>query len=88
MSEYQRAFETTATTPAEALTKSLRAEIMQALCARIERHGWNQSEAAKVFGVSQPRISDLQRGKMSRFGLEGLLSMAANGGLRIELRLE
>ena len=46
-----------------------------------------QVQAAKLFGVTQPRISDLMRGKINLFGLDALVNMAAAAGLHIELRV-
>lgn len=73
--------------PAEAAIKKLRADLMIELRRQIKERGLTQAQAAKLFGVTQPRISDLQRGKLSLFGLNSLISMAANAGQLIELGL-
>lgn len=65
----------------------LRSELMSALKDYISRAHLNQSQAAKVFGVTQPRISDLTRGKVDLFGLDALVNMAATAGLHVELRI-
>lgn len=65
----------------------LRSELMSALKDYIYRAHLNQSQAAKVFGVTQPRISDLTRGKVDLFGLDALVNMAATAGLHVELRI-
>lgn len=44
-------------------------------------------QATRLFGVSQPRVSDLMRGKISLFGLDTLLNMAHAAGLRVEMRV-
>ena len=74
-------------TPEEAENMKLRSGLMVALKAHISRVGLTQSQAAKVFGVTQPRISDLMRGKINLFGLDALVNMAAAAGLQIELRV-
>lgn len=38
-------------------------------------------------GVTQPRVSDLVRGKIDRFGLDALVSMSAAAGLAVEVRV-
>jgi putative toxin-antitoxin system antitoxin component (TIGR02293 family) len=53
----------------------------------IGRGGLNQVEAAKLLGVTQPRVSDLLRGKINLFGLDTLVNMTAAAGLRIEFRV-
>lgn len=74
-------------TPAEAANMRMRSEVMIALKGRIEDRGWTQAEAAKVMGVTQPRVSDLTRGKIERFGLDALVAMATAAGLAVEVRV-
>jgi predicted XRE-type DNA-binding protein len=40
-----------------------------------------------MFGVTQPRVSDLMRGKIDLFGLDMLVNMATAAGLRVEMRI-
>lgn len=63
----------------------LRARVMMALEEQIRLKGWTQAEAAKHLGVTQPRISDLKRGKIDLFGLDTLVSMAVAAGLSVEM---
>ena len=74
-------------TPAEAENMRLRAELMRNLDGYIRSKGLDQAEAAKLFGVTQPRISELQRGKINLFSLDKLVSLAAVAGLHVELSL-
>lgn len=74
-------------TPAEAENMKLRSTLMTALKAHIARAGLSQTEAARVFGVTQPRVSDLVRGKIDLFSLDALVNMAAAAGLRVDLRV-
>ncbi|WP_299656795.1 XRE family transcriptional regulator [uncultured Jannaschia sp.] len=74
-------------TPAEAANMRMRSELMIALKARIEARGWTQAEAARVMGVTQPRVSDLVRGKIALFGLDALVGMASAAGLHLEVRV-
>lgn len=74
-------------TPEEAENMKLRSALMTALKNHITRTGMSQSQAAKLFGVTQPRISDLMRGKINLFGLDALVNMATTAGLRIEMRI-
>ena len=75
-------------TPEEAENMKLRSSLMIALKARMERVGLSQSEAAKIFGVTQPRVSDLVRGKINLFGLDALVNMAAATGLHVEMTVQ
>lgn len=74
-------------TPEEAENMKLRSHLMMALKAHLTRAGLSQAEAAKQLGVTQPRVSDLMRGKINLFGLDALVNMAATAGLHIELRV-
>ena len=74
-------------TPEEAENMKLRSVLMTALKQHIVGVKMNQAEAAKLFGVTQPRVSDLMRGKINVFGLDALVNMAAAAGLHIEMRV-
>ncbi|MBR8207889.1 XRE family transcriptional regulator [Burkholderia cenocepacia] len=73
--------------PAEAANMKLRSELMIALKQRIARLELSQAEAAKQLSVTQPRVSDLLRGKINLFGLDALVNMAAAVGLRVDLQV-
>ncbi|KVH32261.1 helix-turn-helix domain-containing protein [Burkholderia cepacia] len=73
--------------PAEAENMKLRSELMIALKQRIAQLELSQAQAAKRLGVTQPRVSDLLRGKINLFGLDALVNMAAAVGLRVDLRV-
>ena len=74
-------------TPAEAENLKLRSALMIALKEQIKRQGWTQGEAARRFGATQPRVSDLMRGKIGLFGLDTLVNMAVAAGLHVEMRI-
>lgn len=74
-------------TPEEAANMKVRSELMAQLKSYITKSGLNQGDAAKVFGITQPRVSDLMRGKINLFGIDALVNMAAKAGLRVELQL-
>lgn len=74
-------------TPAQAENMKLRAVLMTALKSYIHKHNLTQQQAAQLFGVTQPRVSDLIRGKINLFGLDTLVNMTVAGGLHVELRV-
>jgi predicted XRE-type DNA-binding protein len=75
-------------TPAQAENMKLRSSLMLTLKRQIEIEGLSQTAAAKVFGVTQPRISDLMRGKIELFSLDMLVAMCAVAGLKVTLRVK
>ncbi len=77
-----------ADTPEQAANLRARAELMQQIAAIISASGWKQSEAAERCGVTQPRINDLLRGRVSRFSLDALVNIATALGRRVHLALD
>ena len=75
-------------TPAQAENMRLRSGLMVALEDHITQAGMTQADAARVLGVTQPRVSDLMRGKIDRFGLDTLVNMAAAAGLHVHLTVD
>jgi predicted XRE-type DNA-binding protein len=64
----------------EAENLKIRADLMIELTKLIEAQALTQTEAAKVLGVSQPRVSDLMRGKIDRFSVDTLIEMLGHAG--------
>lgn len=73
--------------PAEAENMKLRSSLMIALTEHIKHEGLTQAQAAKLLGVSQPRISDLNRGKIDLFSIDTLINMLSAAGLHVEVRV-
>jgi predicted XRE-type DNA-binding protein len=73
--------------PQEAENMKLRSNLMRAIQNHMARSELSQSQAAKLFGVTQPRVSDLMRGKIHAFSLDTLVNMAAAVGLQIDLKV-
>ena len=73
--------------PAAARNLHMRSQMMIALRIYIEKHGLTQATAARQLKVTQPRISDLMRGKINRFSLDTLVNMLTDAGLDVDLRI-
>jgi predicted XRE-type DNA-binding protein len=76
-----------ADTPEQAANLRARADLMRQIAELIEANGWKQTEAAEHCGVTQPRINDLLRGRVSRFSLDALVNIATALGRRVNLVL-
>jgi predicted XRE-type DNA-binding protein len=72
-------------TPGDAANMKARAELIRAITDYIRSSGMTQ---AKTLGVTQPRISDLMRGKIDVFSLDTLVNMLAAAEIRLEMRLK
>ena len=74
-------------TPQASASMKARSALMIELRTVIEDRGMTQGEAAALFGVTQPRISDLVRGKINLFSLDTLMDMAATAGMAPTVKL-
>ena len=72
----------------EAENLRLRSELMIQIRKLIERRDLTQAAAAKVFGVTQPRVSDLVRGRIDLFSIDALVNMLARAGVNVRLVLK
>lgn len=84
---FESVWDAIADTPGEAANLQARSVLAIALTEMIKQRGLTQAEAAKRLGVTQPRVSDLMRGKLDLFSLDTLVNMLASAGLRVELRV-
>ena len=71
----------------EATNLKIRSDLMIRLSKLIEARGLTQAQAAELFGVTQPRISDLVRGKIDRFSIDTLIAMLGHAGVRVQIVL-
>jgi predicted XRE-type DNA-binding protein len=85
---YASVWDAIADTPEQAANLRARAELIQKIAARLKRKGWTQAEAASRCGVTQARINDLLRGRVSRFSLDALINIATALGCRVRVDLE
>ncbi len=85
---YASVWDAIADTPEQAANLRARAELMQQIAAILKSAGWTQAEAATHCGVTQPRVNDLLRGRVSRFSLDALVNIATAIGRRVHVELE
>ena len=85
---YASVWDAIADTPEQAANLRARAELMQQIAAIVKESGWTQAAAATRCGVTQPRMNDLLRGRVSHFSLDALVNIATATGRRVHLELE
>jgi predicted XRE-type DNA-binding protein len=85
---YASVWDALADTPEQAANLRARAELMQKIAEIVRESGWTQAEAATRCGVTQPRMNDLLRGRVSRFSLDALVNIATAIGRRVHVELE
>ena len=77
-----------ADTAEEAANLKVRAELMRKIAALVQDSGWTQAAVAEHCGITQPRINDLLRGRISRFSLDALVNIAAAMGQQVHVKLQ
>jgi predicted XRE-type DNA-binding protein len=85
---YKSVWDALADTPEQAANLRARADLMRQIAEVIQAKGWKQVEAAERCGVTQPRINDLLRGRVSRFSLDALVNIATAIGRRVHVELD
>ena len=71
--------------PEDAEHLKVRSDLMINLRKAISARRLNQAEAANLLGVTQPRVSDLMRGRIDLFSTDTLIDMLARLGIRVKL---
>ena len=86
MSErYENVWDALSDTREEAANMRLRSDLAAAVMRKIEAAQWTQREAAMKCGITQPRLNDLMRGRISRFSLDALVNIATALGCDVRI---
>ena len=75
-------------TSEEAEHLKIRSDLMIQLQKLIAARGLRQAQAAKILGVTQPRVSDLLRGRIDLFSTDAIIDMLARFGVRVKIVLK
>jgi predicted XRE-type DNA-binding protein len=86
--EFENVWDALADTPEEAANLTLRSDLMRKIETIVKKNKWTQAEAAKRCGVTQPRINDLLRGRISRFSIDALVNIASALGRKVRVSLD
>ena len=70
-------------TPQDAGNMKARSELMLAIRKVVEDWNVTQADAAARIGVTQPRMNDLLRGRIDKFSLDALITLAQSAGLKV-----
>jgi predicted XRE-type DNA-binding protein len=72
--KFSNVFDVVTDNKEEANELQVRADLMIALRGIVEEKGWKQAEAAEVFKLSQPQVSDLLQGKIDKLSIDLLMT--------------
>lgn len=88
LQEFATVWDAIEDTPEAAANMRARADLMDEITEMVKAHGWTQAQAAAHCGLTQPRVSDLLRGRITRFSLDALVNIATALGRRVVVGLE
>ena len=71
--------------PEEAATMTMRSSVMIAVNKKVRCWDTTQARAARRLGITQPRLNDLLHGKINKFSLDTLLTLATRAGLKVKI---
>lgn len=86
--EVSNVWEKEGRSPEEAQNLQIRALLMAELRQIIFTSGWNQTEAARLLGIAQPRVSYLVTGQVSKFTIEKLFGYLSRLGYDYSVSLQ
>jgi predicted XRE-type DNA-binding protein len=88
MMKFENVWEALANTPEEALNLTFRSGLMTSIEKMVESWNITQAEAAPRLGITRPRLNDLMLGKLSKFSLDALMTLATRAGLKVQLSVK
>ena len=71
--------------PEQAATMTMRSNVMIAINKKVQGWSTTQAQAARRLGITQPRLNDLLHGKINKFSLDTLLTLATRAGLKVKV---
>jgi len=74
--------------PEQAATMKIRSDVMIAIHDAVRAWDITQARAARRLGVTQPRLNDLLQGKINKFSLDTLLTLAGRAGLKVKINIK
>jgi predicted XRE-type DNA-binding protein len=74
-----------ADSPEEAATMTMRSNVMIAITYQVRAWKTTQAQAARRLGITQPRLNDLLNGKINKFSLDALMTLATRAGLKVKI---
>lgn len=85
---YKSVWDALTDSPEESANMQIKSDLMRKLEKIIKEKDWTQAEAAAHCRLTQPRVNDLLRGRISRFSLDALVNIAVALGLRVRIELK
>jgi len=81
----QNIFEILTSDPVSLNMWNLKSNLILAIHKTVKDNGWNQTEAAAYLGISQPRVSNMLKGKLDKFSTDSLLEIMFKLGYKLDM---
>ena len=85
---YESVWDAIEDTPKDAASMKIKAELMIELQEFLQKSSLTQVAAAKKLGITQPRVSDLKRGRIELFSIESLIDMLSFAGMEAQVKVK
>ena len=85
---FTNVWDAVAGSPEEAANMTMRSDLMDRVQSAVGSWGLSQAAAAKRLGITQPRLNDLLKDRLSKFSLDALVVIAVRAGLRVSLDIQ
>jgi predicted XRE-type DNA-binding protein len=85
---FENVWDALSDTPEEATHMTMKSDLLIAIQEAVRAWRLTQAKAAERLGVTQPRLNDLLRGKISNFSLETLIELSTRAGLSVSLEIK
>ena len=85
MQAYHDVWDALSDTPEKAENMKIRSDLMMAISDHLEHFDGTQATKAKELGMTQPRLNDLLKGRINKFSLDALVSIAFRAGLKVSV---
>lgn len=88
MKTYKSPYELLSDDPSEVAMLKLKGTLVMWIAEHIRKNKIKQKDAATLFGVTQPRVSNLMNGQLRPFALDSLIKMAITCGYTINIEVK
>lgn len=78
-------FEMITQDPVELNSLILKSKLAAIVGLTVKSKGWTQTKASEILKISQPRVSNLMKGKINQFSIDALFECAFRLGYKLDM---
>ncbi|MXP56057.1 XRE family transcriptional regulator [Pantoea sp. Seng] len=73
--------------PVQLETWTLKSNLIMKIHQHVRRNEWSQAQAAKAIGITQPRVSNMLKGRLDLFSIDFLMTALFKLGYRVDMAM-